>query len=552
MYRILCDDYTLYDPLNRKLVLTDPVLNGELSKAGSLSFTINPTHPYYSKINKMQSIISVFQDNEVIFKGRVFSDNVTFYKMKKVEVEGLLTYFNDSIVRPYDFKGGVQAYLSFLINQHNEQVTASQQFKLGTVTVTDPNDYIVRSSTQLPNTWKEIEEKLIKLLGGYLRVRYTDNGNFIDYLKEMPNTAMQGIKFAVNLLDLESNVSGESIATCILPYGAVIEKEENEEAEDVEEEESSPEERVDITSVNNGVDYIFNEAAVKKYGRIFEVVYFDDITKPSNLLKKAKEYLSNKILFKNNLTIKAVDLHLADETIEAFRLGDKIQVYSEPHGIEETMLLYSYSLNLTDPTSFVFSVNREKNSLLDSQIGVERQTSENVNRIDNAFSQIALNQGKINSIIQEQLSYFTQMIQNSEEIIMEAIKKYVKTSDYEEFKSTVETQYSQTAEMFEFKFSELSESITTDNSGIYAILEEYQKYIRFIKGAIELGEAENPLTTKVENGKFSFLVNGETKNYFSNGKSYNEEVEFEERLTMGGALAWVARSNKDVELKKVE
>lgn len=551
MYSIYCDDFPLYNPLSRELVLTDPVLSGELGKAGSLSFTINPTHPYYSKVYKMQSIISVFQDNEVIFKGRVFSDNVNFYKMKKVEVEGLLAYFNDSIVRPYEFKGSVKAYVSFLINQHNEQVTEGQRFKLGTVTVTDPNDYIVRSSNQLPDTWKEIEEKLVKLLGGYLRVRYTDNGNFIDYLAEMPNTAIQSVSFAVNLLDLESTVSGESISTCIIPYGAVIEKQENAEDEEVGEQEDNSEKRVDITSVNNGVDYIYSEEAVKKYGKIFEVVTFDDVTLPANLLKKAKEYLANKILFKNNLTIKAVDLHLADKEIEAFRLGDKIQVYSEPHGIKETMLIYSYSLNLTDPTSFVFSVNREKSSLLDSQIGVERQASENVNRIDNAFSQIALNQGKINSIIQEQISYFTQMIQNSEEIVMEAVKNYVKTSDYEEFKSTIETQYTQTAEAFEFRFTELSNSITADNSDIYAILEEYQKYIRFIKGAIELGETENPLTTKIDNGHFLFLVNGEVTNYFSNGKSYNEEVEVVQRLTIGD-FAWVVRSDGSMELKKIK
>lgn len=551
MYSIYCDDFPLYNPLSRELVLTDPVLSGELGKAGSLSFTINPTHPYYSKVYKMQSIISVFQDNDVIFKGRVFSDNVNFYKMKKVEVEGVLTYFNDSIVRPYEFKGSVRDYVAFLINQHNAQVDKKQRFKLGTVTVTDPNDYIVRSSNQLPDTWKEIEEKLIKLLGGYLRVRYTDNGNFIDYLAEMPNAAVQGVEFAVNLLDLESTVSGESISTCILPYGAVIESQENAEDEEVEEQEDNSKKRVDITSVNNGVDYIYSEEAVKKYGKIFEVVTFDDVTLPTNLLKKAKEYLANKILFKNNLTIKAVDLHLADKEIESFRLGDKIQVYSEPHGIKETMLIYSYSLNLTNPTNFVFSVNREKSSLLDSQIGVERQTSENVNRIDNAFSQIALNQGKINSIIREQISLSTRLIQDSEKFVAEAVKNYVKTSDYEEFKESIGTKLTQTAEGFDFDFQAFKETVKNDNGNIYSILEEYQKYIRFIKGAIELGEAENPLTTKIENGQFSFLVNGEVTNYFSNGKSYNEEIEVEQRLTIGN-FAWVNRSDGSLELKKIK
>ena len=548
MYKIYCDEFPLYNPIMSELALTDPVLNGELSKAGSLSFTINPTHPYYSKINKMQSIISVFQDNEVIFKGRVFSDNVNFYMMKKVEVEGLLAYFNDSVVRPYDFNGSVEAYVAFLINQHNEQVTESQRFKLGIVTVTDPNDYIVRSSTQLPNTWSEIEEKLIKLLGGYLRVRYTDSGNFIDYLEEMPNTAVQDVQFAVNLLDLENTVSAENIATCVIPYGAKIEESNGGEDDEVNED---SEKRVDITSVNNGIDYISNAEAINKYGKIFEVVYFDDVTEPANLLKKAKAYMINKILLNGKLTIKAIDLRLADDTIKAFRLGDKIQVYSEPHGIKETMLLYCYSLNLTDPSSFVFSVNKEKNSLLDSQISVERQTSENVKRIDKVVNNVNITNTKLNAIIQEMESNYTALLQDSQEIVLQAMQDYVKTGDYETFRKTITTELETRADGITMKFSEITDALTSENGEINRQLTELSRYIRFENGNIVFGEVENPLTTKIENGKLVFLMNGVETNYFADGKSYNRDVEVTEKLTIGN-FAFVPRSNGNLSFKKVK
>ena len=105
--------------------------------------------------------------------------------------------------------------------------------------------------------------------------------------------------------------------------------------------------------------------------------------------------------------------------------------------------------------------------------------------------------------------------------------------------------------MFEFKFNEIQENILIDNGDLYAILEEYQKYIRFIKGAIEFGEAENPLTTRIENGRLSFLFNGEETNYLANGKLYNQEIEVSQRLTMGD-LAWVQRSNGDWELKRIK
>jgi hypothetical protein len=62
---------------------------------------------HFNAVKKMESEITVLQDSKPIFKGRVFSDNVNFYKVKKVEVEGILAYFNDSIVRPYEFTGDV-------------------------------------------------------------------------------------------------------------------------------------------------------------------------------------------------------------------------------------------------------------------------------------------------------------------------------------------------------------------------------------------------------------------------------------------------------------
>ena len=182
MYVIKCDDKTLYNPLRQELTLSAPTLNLEVNKVGSVTFSMYPNHPQYNALKKMESIISVLQDSRVIFKGRVYSDAVNFYKVKRVEVEGLLAYFNDSIVRPYNFSGGVREYLEFLITQHNDQVSEHQRFILGEVTVEDSNDYITRENTNNPTTWAEIEEKLVNLLGGYIIIRYEDDGNYIDYL----------------------------------------------------------------------------------------------------------------------------------------------------------------------------------------------------------------------------------------------------------------------------------------------------------------------------------------------------------------------------------
>ncbi len=548
MYVIKCDDYIIHNPINPEWIVSDPTLNLEINKAGSLSFSIYPTHPYYSKIQKMQSIITVLQDDKVLFKGRAFSDNANFYKIKKVDVEGLLTYFNDSIVRKYEYKGTVKGYLEFLINQHNSQVMEKQRFKLGNVTVTDANDYIVRANSNCPKTWEEVEEKLIKSLGGYICIRYEDDDIYIDYLSDSVNTAVQEIKYAVNLLDLENTVSAENIATCIIPYGAKIEESNGGENDEVNED---SEKRVDITSVNNGIDYISNADAVSKYGKIYETVYFDDVTIPENLLKKAKAYLLNKVLLNGKLTIKAIDLHLADADIQAFRLFDYIKVYSVPHNIDESMMLCSCSLKLTNPSSSVFQLSREKNSFTDFQISVERQSSENVKRIDQVVNNVNITNTKLNAIIQEMESNYTALLQNSQEIVLQAMQDYVKTGDYETFKQTITTELETRADGITMKFNEITDALTSENGEINRQLTELSRYIRFSASGIELGENNQPTTTTIENGKFAIKENGEDVAYVEKYKMHIKDLEVESKLTIGN-FAFVPRSNGNLSFMKVK
>lgn len=54
----------------------------------------------------------------------------------------------------------VAFWLGKLLDAHNAQVTEGQQVKLGQVTVTDPNNYIARSSTDYATTWATITDKL--------------------------------------------------------------------------------------------------------------------------------------------------------------------------------------------------------------------------------------------------------------------------------------------------------------------------------------------------------------------------------------------------------
>ena len=123
----------------------------------------------------------------------------------------------DSIQRPYTYTGDVAGLFQQFIDNHNVQVDAEHQFKVGRVTVTDPNDYLPRSDTQYLNTWDSINKKLIEPLGGYLFVRHEEDGVYIDYLKELDGLITQEIEFGKNMISFEEAIKGDELVTGAFP-----------------------------------------------------------------------------------------------------------------------------------------------------------------------------------------------------------------------------------------------------------------------------------------------------------------------------------------------
>ena len=84
MYRIVCDGYILHDTTIDELKVINPKCSLEINKTGSLTFKIPPTHIYYDKIKKHTSEITLYQDDRVLFNGRVLNDESDFENIKVV------------------------------------------------------------------------------------------------------------------------------------------------------------------------------------------------------------------------------------------------------------------------------------------------------------------------------------------------------------------------------------------------------------------------------------------------------------------------------------
>lgn len=352
MYTIYSDNNLVYAPNLANVedggyAVIDPIVTSELNAVGSAEFKMPEINPMYDRISKLKSIIKIYDERiesgvstkTRIFRGRVLDDESDLWNRKDVYAEGELGFFNDSRVRPYSFTGTVADYFSFLVTQHNAQVDMEKQFHVGVCTVTDANDYIVRESSEYPKTWQEMKDKLLDLLGGYLVTRYEmENGQeveYIDYRAVSGGLSEQDIVFSENLLDIKNFVDSTDVYTVLIPLGK-----------------SDPNtgERLTVKAVNDGKDYIESEVGIALYGRISNVITWDDVTQAQNLLTKGQAQLAEGILTSITINIGAFDLHLLSIDTEGIKVGKYNRVISVPHGISAPFQCIKTKVNLKDPS----------------------------------------------------------------------------------------------------------------------------------------------------------------------------------------------------------
>lgn len=537
MFQISCDGLILHDiRLSKEYRVINPSCSLKLNSAGSMVFKIAPNHPYYDRINKLSSIITLTQDGEWIFSGRVLNDESDFRNIKTIEVEGELSYLVDSNQRTAEYHEiSVSDYFKTIIEKHNNMVNDEKKFVIGSVTVTDPNDSLYRFSNY-ENTLETIQDKLIDRLGGYIRTRHVGTTKYIDYVSDYENVNNQQINFGKNLLDLTKYIQGEEIATAIIPLGAKIES-ENEETEI----------RLTIESVNDGLDYVYDEEAVSQYGWIFKTVIYDDVTIAGNLKTKALEELAMKKLLNIKLELNAIDLHLLDVDIERIKLGDKIKVISEPHGINQYMMVSEMKIDIEDPANSTINLGYTVQSLTDIT---------NSGDIKDKVEQIIIDYGvkqDISYLKKEYKNLYSELSRTTENIILKVSSEYASKNDLEAINNEFSSELEVRDNSIEMRFESFENETKNINGIITSNQQLLEEYIRFKGALIELGKIGNSFVAKLSNEKLAFLQDGVEIAYISNNKLYITDAEIKNMLTIGnpsnGYFDFIPRQNGNLSLK---
>ncbi len=497
MYRVYCDGHLLHDSNLEDYTLISPTLNLEVNMAGQFDFQIANDHINYDRIISKKSYIEIYDDGVWIWSGRPITIKTAMKLYKTVTCEGELSFLHDSNQRLDEYHDiSVRDYFESIISKHNACVDSSKQFVVGNVTVADSNDKLYKYSNY-EDTFDTIKKKLIDVLGGYIVIRHEDGTRYIDYVKDYPLVTNQIIQIGSNIIDIALEETTSDMISGLIPLGAKLNEETGLNAKEA---------RVTIESVNSGLDYIVNDDAVERYGLILDVVKFDDVTEPSNLLRKGQDELAKRLFSNLAISLNIFDRAYIDANLIKFRLGSSVIAHSPKHNLDrQEMMINKISMSLVDVSKTKIEIGITKKTMTGS---FSESSSQFNNRVETIVSDYVINEEK--TVINPALKELNSKIeQTAESIRSEVSSNYMQNSEKDSFYEYVSSELEQTSSAITMTFNT---QITDIENGIVTDKENMSKYIRF-DGGIELGSTENNVLLDMENDEVAFVDTTNASNH---------------------------------------
>lgn len=530
-YRVYCDNQLIYHSNLESLQIFNPSIELERGKSGSFEFEIHTNHPHYPMIKKLKSIILAYQDDFLMFRGRVLDETVGFHNEKVVTCEGDLAFLLDSVLRPFTYTGTPAEFLAYVLELHNAQVDTDKWFLPGNVTVEGLVSY---DTAEYLTTKETLEKALSEPMGGYFQTRLEDGQAYLDYLVKPTLLSPQTIEFGKNLIDLKRTGKGADIATVIIPLG---DKQKDEEGNDTGK-------RLTIESVNGGADFVQDDDAVAQYGIIVKSVIFEGVTDPTELKTKGQAQLSQTVKLPETIELTAADLAVIGADVASFHLNTMVRVNSAPHGISQLFDVTKLSIKLLDPAANKLTLGGALIGFAGAIQGLAHKQQQLLQTIESTAK--TANEAVLNT----ERNLLASLQVESDNIKTTVSETYTLKDDAEAMVSAVSTEITQTKNSFDIQFTQFSQDIEALANGTDAEFEEIKKYIRFVDGKILLGEVGNELELQIANDRINFLQDGAEVAYFTNRKLYVTDGQFLHSLQLG-SFAFMPRANGNLSFKKL-
>lgn len=390
----------LYRPNDPQALVLSPKLTREVSKGGSLVFTMTRDHAQYDMLQKLSTVVQVRRDGKEIWRGRVLKHEADFYNRRVVYCEGALSYFNDSSITPFNYKGTLRQFLQHLIDAHNDQVKSKMKcFQLGTVTAAlgnlvvqfgDADQYGV--GEDYGKVWDILDKLVLKVFGGYFYCGFdAATGynvlNYCDQAVEAKRQTAQKIEYGRNLLNLSETTDATDLYTRIYPIGNKHtvdtskwyyklmwwrdpSKDKHEERWGIMEADAATVAQylpASGYSYNLEEGWIQNDTAVQKFGIITRIVELDTDS-ANDTFAAGVQALQQNYAMKTSYVIRAVDFVDAGYDTDWLDFSMYSHIISKPHSVDAVMLCTKLVEPLEKPAQKEFTFGMTRRTLTDRQV----------------------------------------------------------------------------------------------------------------------------------------------------------------------------------------
>lgn len=373
IYRVVLDDTIDIHTSNIDCMLLNPSIELEMNSAGSFTFTLPPTHPNWDDIKVLKSTIDVYENDELIFTGRVASIEKNWNNERVVECEGALAYFNDSIHRqmkwetPLPIASGdptVHNFLKDILDNHNVfegSDNLNRHIYVGHIYV---DAELVTREVDYDKTLDILTRMCIDTNGGYFQIRKDpeDGKLYLDWLKDFTDESSQPASFGLNLLNFNTSLSAEDICTGVLARGATV-NDQVVTLNDVElvDETTYPDMSVDHYT-DRYQDILWHREGMAKFGQVVQVHDFSDAqiawkdqhgqVVANSLFEVARKWLEEKNTKVETIEVEVAELAWLGDGYPQYKLGQIVEVIDSVHMSGESQTtrrlpMYKLSCDLT-------------------------------------------------------------------------------------------------------------------------------------------------------------------------------------------------------------
>lgn len=524
-FTVYADEYVIY---NRSIIdehgrpqclILNPVLNETTDDFCSLTYRCKKGSPAYDRSVELIPRIKVYEDSTLYWTGRILKSTPNINAEKEIYVEDFLGVLCDGIYRPFEFYGTVAELLQSVVNANNAQVGSNQQIYSVVCDVDVGN--IVRSSEGYNTCWTVIQEKLLKMIGGYIWIAYDSQERAIlHYSMSARNASTQYIRFGENLKSYKVEYNYDGFYTACVPLGA---------------KDNQTKEYVTIASVNSGVDYLVDDTNAAIYGTIYaptKETTWEDVHEPSILLARGQAWIQNKasrLIQKIDLT--AHDLSGLNADLRAFHWLDSVQVEADEIG-SSSFVIKRLSRPLDAPLRLEISMGDSRSSVTGAAVSVQSDTADRIEYIESNYTTEddveSIIQPDLDAIREETLTQMTAIRQEANEIVLAALEEYRSESatSLDQLYQRIASELQILADRVDFNFSYTSESITEIDGRYNAEINNILSFIRLLpttstqQGGIVIGESTSEIKLKLENDVLYFFTGDETTVSTQNAIAY--------------------------------